>query len=125
MYLTLRKKYTEAEAQTMGEMLGMAVAELDEKPDQDLLGEIFMTLGLGNEHNGQFFTPTMYVGRCPNSQSEILRPRSRRRAGYLLLTRPAAQGRCWWHLPTSACGKRSITSKVCYTLRRTSTISSD
>ena len=57
MYLTLRKKYTEAEAQTMGEMLGMAVAELDENPDQDLLGEIFMTLGLGNEHNGQFFTP--------------------------------------------------------------------
>lgn len=57
MYLTLRKKYTEAEAQTMGEMLGMAVAALDENPDQDLLGEIFMTLGLGNEHNGQFFTP--------------------------------------------------------------------
>ena len=57
MYLTLRKKYTEAEAQTMGEMLGMAVAELDENPDQDLLGEIFMTLGLGNEHNGQFFHP--------------------------------------------------------------------
>ena len=41
----------------MAEMLGMVVAALDENQDQDLLGEIFMTLGLGNEHNGQFFTP--------------------------------------------------------------------
>lgn len=56
-YLTLCKKYTGAEMQTMGDMLGMVVAALDENPDQDLLGEIFMTLGLGNEHNGQFFTP--------------------------------------------------------------------
>lgn len=56
-YLTLQKKYTKAEMQVMSEMLGMAVAALDENPDQDLLGEIFMTLGLGNEHNGQFFTP--------------------------------------------------------------------
>lgn len=56
-YLTLCKKYTGAEMQTMGEMFGMVVAALDENPDQDLLGEIFMTLGLGNEHNGQFFTP--------------------------------------------------------------------
>lgn len=56
-YLTLCKKYTGAEMQTMGDMLGMVVAALDENPDQDLLGEIFMMLSLGNEHNGQFFTP--------------------------------------------------------------------
>ena len=56
-YKTLSEKYTEAERQTMAEMLGMVVAALDENQDQDLLGEIFMTLGLGNEHNGQFFTP--------------------------------------------------------------------
>ena len=57
LYQTARAKYTEAELQVMAEMLGMVVAALDENPDQDLLGEIFMTLGLGNEHNGQFFTP--------------------------------------------------------------------
>lgn len=56
-YKTLSEKYTEAERQTMAEMLGMVVAALDENQDQDLLGEIFMILGLGNEHNGQFFTP--------------------------------------------------------------------
>ena len=57
LYQTARAKYTEAELQVMAEMLGMVVAALDKNPDQDLLGEIFMTLGLGNEHNGQFFTP--------------------------------------------------------------------
>ena len=57
IFLNARKKYAEEEMQVMAEMLGMVVAALDENPDQDLLGEIFMTLGLGNEHNGQFFTP--------------------------------------------------------------------
>ena len=56
-YKTLSEKYTESEMQTMGEMLGMVIEALEENQDQDLLGEIFMTLGLGNEHNGQFFTP--------------------------------------------------------------------
>lgn len=57
IFLNAREKYAEEEMRVMAEMLGMAVAALDENPDQDLLGEIFMTLGLGNEHNGQFFTP--------------------------------------------------------------------
>ena len=57
IFLNAREKYAEEEMQVMAEMLGMVVAALDENQDQDLLGEIFMTLGLGNEHNGHFFTP--------------------------------------------------------------------
>ena len=57
LYQTTRAKYTEAELQVMAEMLGMVVSALDENPDQDLLGEIFMALGPGNEHNGQLFPP--------------------------------------------------------------------
>src|SRR5699024_132580 len=56
-YKTLSEKYTVAEMQSMGEMLGMVVEALEENQDQDLLGEIFMTLELGNDHAGQFFTP--------------------------------------------------------------------
>lgn len=55
-YLTAQKKYTAAEMQTMADMLGMVVAALEDNQDQDLLGEIFMALELGNDHNGQFFT---------------------------------------------------------------------
>lgn len=73
IYLTAQKKYTAAEVQTMGEMLGMVVAALEDNQDQDLLGEIFMALELGNDHNGQFFTPydvcramsAMTIGNLP------------------------------------------------------------
>ena len=113
LYQTTRAKYTEAELQVMAEMLGMVVSALDEDQNQDLLGEIFMTLGLGNEHNGQFFTP--YNVCQAMSQLTIGDVAAQ------VETRPAAQGRSWWPSPTSACGKRSTTSKVCCTLPRTLT----
>lgn len=39
------------------EMFQELVAALDENPEQDFLGEMFMNLGLGNHWKGQFFTP--------------------------------------------------------------------
>ena len=57
IYRSIQEKYTESEMQAMGEMLGMLVEALEENPDQDFLGEVFMVLELSNEHNGQFFTP--------------------------------------------------------------------
>ena len=41
----------------MAEMLMQMVYAIDEKPDQDFLGELYMTCELGNDHAGQFFTP--------------------------------------------------------------------
>ena len=57
IYHSVQQKYTESEMQAMGEMLAMLVEALEENPDQDFLGEVFMVLELSNEHNGQFFTP--------------------------------------------------------------------
>ena len=56
-YGTLSQKYTAAELQTVAEMLALLVQEMEENPNQDFLGELFMVLGLGNEYAGQFFTP--------------------------------------------------------------------
>lgn len=56
-YLTLQNKYTKAEMQIFGEMLGNVVLALEEDPNQDILGYLYMNLNLGNEHAGQFFTP--------------------------------------------------------------------
>ena len=39
------------------ELAAQTVLALEEKPEQDFLGSIFMSLNLGNEHNGQIFTP--------------------------------------------------------------------
>ena len=56
-YMTLASKYDQAELECLTSMFAEVVNGLDENPDQDFLGELFMALNLGNEHNGQFFTP--------------------------------------------------------------------
>ena len=60
-YRTIQEKYTPAEIDAMGQMLGMVTAALEENPDQDLLGDLFMQLELGNDHNGQFFHPLQHL----------------------------------------------------------------
>lgn len=39
------------------EMFSIVVLALEENPEQDFLGSMFMKLGLGNHWKGQFFTP--------------------------------------------------------------------
>ena len=34
---------------------------MEQNPDQDMLGELFMALGLANEWKGQFFTCLLYT----------------------------------------------------------------
>ena len=57
MYLDRAGKYTKDELAVFPDLLTEVVAEMDMEPDQDFLGELFMSLGLGNEWKGQFFTP--------------------------------------------------------------------
>lgn len=57
MYLDRIKKYTPDEQKRFAEMFSEVVLELDRDPEQDMLGELFMMLGLSNEWKGQFFTP--------------------------------------------------------------------
>lgn len=57
LYSEVAKKYTQDELQRFSEMFGEVVLALDEEPEQDLLGELYMRLELGNHYNGQFFTP--------------------------------------------------------------------
>ena len=54
------------------QLFAILVEELEAKPDQDFLGELYMTLELGNHWKGQFFTPynicqlmsEMTMGNC-------------------------------------------------------------
>lgn len=39
------------------ELFGLVTMALEENPDQDFLGDMYMTLGLGSHIKGQFFTP--------------------------------------------------------------------
>lgn len=56
-YLTIAGKYNKAELEAVAEMFALLGIGMDENPDQDFLGGLFMNLDLGNQYKGQFFTP--------------------------------------------------------------------
>ena len=56
-YLSIINRYTKAEQQIFPELLAKLVEALEEDPEQDFLGEMFMALELGSHWKGQFFTP--------------------------------------------------------------------
>ena len=57
IYANVIAKYTEAEREPFASMFGHIVLGMEDSPDQDFLGELYMNLNLGNDHAGQFFTP--------------------------------------------------------------------
>lgn len=57
LYRDVSKKYTESELEQFSMMFASVVAGFEENPGQDLLGDLYMRLELGNSRNGQFFTP--------------------------------------------------------------------
>lgn len=57
LYLEIIKKYNKQEQEVFPELAAQTVLALEENPEQDFLGSIFMSLKLGDEHNGQIFTP--------------------------------------------------------------------
>lgn len=56
-YLRIIKKYNKEEQNMFSELAAHTVMALENNPEQDFLGSIFMELNLGNESGGQFFTP--------------------------------------------------------------------
>lgn len=56
-YLKIIKKYNKQEQEKFPELAAYVVMALEENPEQDFLGSVFMELNLGNKSNSQFFTP--------------------------------------------------------------------
>jgi type I restriction-modification system DNA methylase subunit len=55
-YMGIIRTYSHDEALGFAELLGLVVELLEPTP-QDVLGDLYMELDLGNERTGQFFTP--------------------------------------------------------------------
>jgi type I restriction-modification system DNA methylase subunit len=55
-YMGIIRTYSHDEAQGFAELLGLVVQLLEPTP-QDVLGDLYMELDLGNERTGQFFSP--------------------------------------------------------------------
>lgn len=56
-YIRTIKTYNKKEQKIISQMFTMLVLELEKNPNQDLLGELYMTIGISNNRAGQFFTP--------------------------------------------------------------------
>lgn len=55
-YLQIMRGYSKAEVAVFPKLFAELVNLLEPEP-RDVLGELYMTLELGNQHTGQFFTP--------------------------------------------------------------------
>lgn len=69
-YLKIVEQYSEAEMDTFARMFSATITALEKNPDQDFLGELYMRLELGNERNGQFFTPYNVCCMMADMQTE-------------------------------------------------------
>lgn len=56
-YLSIIKTYTEQEINEFPKLFALVTLALEQNPDQDFLGKMFMQLELSNKWKGQFFTP--------------------------------------------------------------------
>ena len=63
MFNKIRAKYNENEFNRFPDLMAATVSALEENPEQDFLGSMYMELELGNHWIGQFFTP-YDVCRC-------------------------------------------------------------
>ena len=57
LYRDTAKKYQLEELEKFKRMFSIVVEALEDNPEQDFLGDLFMMLELSNDHGGQFFTP--------------------------------------------------------------------
>ena len=57
MYMRVVQKYDKDELDIFPEFFTHIVMGMEEHPDCDFLGELYMDLELGNKRSGQFFTP--------------------------------------------------------------------
>lgn len=56
-YAAIVKRYSKEEMVRFSKMFAYTVEALENNPDQDFLGDMFMTFDLSNTWRGQFFTP--------------------------------------------------------------------
>lgn len=89
-YMTIIKKYTPEELNVFPQLFALIVSGMEEDPDHDILGELYMQLELGNVHAGQFFTPysiCKLMAQVTMDEQKVLAELDR--CGYITISDPA------------------------------------
>ena len=69
--MTIASGYTKQEMLGFSELFAITTMALEENPDQDFLGHLYMGLELGNKNTGQFFTPFDVAKMCASVCGDI------------------------------------------------------
>ena len=88
MYNNAAKKYNAAELEKLRDIFEAVIQAIEENPDQDFLGELFMALELSNEARGQFFTPYSVCAMMAKMQCGDIAEKVEAK-GYLSVNDPA------------------------------------
>lgn len=91
-YLRISKKYSEKEMNVIAEILTKITMLYEDNPDQDVLGDIYMALGLGSSELGQFFTPynvCKMMAKITVDSKELLEEEIEKSGGYVSVNEPA------------------------------------
>lgn len=88
-YMKISSKYSRKELDVFCQMLAEVVNGLEENPDQDFLGELYMGLDLGNDHAGQFFTPYDVCAAMAKMQGTDLAKQGIEEKGWIGVSDPA------------------------------------
>ena len=94
IYTARAKKYMQSDLEKFASMLGHIVSGMEANPDQDFLGDLYMSLELGSSKAGQFFTP---YGLCQATARMI---------GNGIQDKVAQQG--WVSVNDPACGAGAL-----------------
>lgn len=84
-YLAISRKYKPEDMNTFAEMFAEVVLGIEETPEMDFLGELFMVLGLSSDAAGQFFTP---YHLC-EAMAKMTNPDSKMSHGWMSVNYPA------------------------------------
>lgn len=85
-YLDITQRYKEEELPRFVEMYSAAIMAMEDNPDQDFLGSLFMQLNLSNSWKGQFFTPYCVCQMMAEVQGDFAKAVEER--GYITINDP-------------------------------------
>ncbi len=105
-YQTIISKYSDAEQNKFAELLAEVILGMEQNPDQDFLGELYMLCELGNDASGQFFTP-YDVCRCMVEISGGSDPAAEN-AGFFSVSDPACGAGATLLAFLNVCKRRNI-----------------
>lgn len=90
IYMTTIKKYSNQELDTMCKIFAELVLALEEGGLNDILGDLFMSLDLGNNWTGQFFTPMHLCDAIGDMTAGSITLKEVQRRGYISVCEPCS-----------------------------------